>query len=393
MLSITALRQSVSRNAQNWFESPGGGARLLPMEGLRGLAVLVVFFVHAHAFFGPYIAAYPRLFSVSEYLGRVGNAGVDLFFVLSGFIIYGALVQKRLTYFTFLQRRVKRTYPTFLAVLSSYLVLSLVFPSESRIPTQTWAAAKYILENIFFLPGVVGITPIITVAWSLSFEFAFYLSVPLVILILGHGRQDRARRIVLLCAMGIAFSGLEVFFFRGTHIRMLSFLSGMVLQEVTMSGKADLFVSQRGQWIVVASLILLVSYHFAIQPKMAGTPAGGVFSVALMSVAILFFVLHALEYPGALQKICTWRPMRYWGNISYSYYLAHGLTLKALATLLARVQPEHHPMLIYFGGLWSGLLLTWVSASLLYLVIEKPFSLTAKKQRASTQTAAVASLS
>ena len=85
--------------------------------------------------------------------------------------------------------------------------------------------------------------------------------------------------------------------------------------------------------------------------------------------------------------------MRYWGNISYSYYLAHGLTLKALATLLARVQPKSHPMLIYFCGLWSGLVLTWVSASLLYLVLEKPFSLTAKKQRASTQPAAVASLS
>ena len=46
------------------------------MEGLRGLAVLLVYFVHVHSFFGQYLTSCPRLYSASEYLGRVGNAGV-----------------------------------------------------------------------------------------------------------------------------------------------------------------------------------------------------------------------------------------------------------------------------------------------------------------------------
>ena len=384
--------QKIRHTAQHWFESPGGGARLLPMEGLRGLAVLVVFFVHAHAFFGPYIASYPRLFSVSEYLGRIGNAGVDLFFVLSGFIIYGALVRKRIPYFTFLRRRVKRIYPTFLAVLSIYLLLSLLLPAESRIPAHSWAAAKYIAANILFLPGVFRIAPIITVAWSLSFEFAFYICAPLVVLVLGADTQNRFRRLAILTTMWLCFSIVEVFL-HGTHIRMLSFFSGMLLQEVTAGKSIRLFLSRKGQWVSIAAVVLLASYHFVLEPKLSGTHSSGVLSLALMSVAIFSFVLHALEYPGALQKVCVWTPLRYWGNISYSYYLAHGITLNALATLLARLHPTEHPLACYSLALSCGMLATWVGASMLYLVVERPFSLAPKKHQGSPQAFVTASLS
>jgi hypothetical protein len=84
--TVTAWREAAGRTAQRWFESPAGSSRLLPMEGLRGLAVLLVFFVHLHAFFGHYLASHQRFYSVSVYFGLIGNAGVDLFFVLSGFI-------------------------------------------------------------------------------------------------------------------------------------------------------------------------------------------------------------------------------------------------------------------------------------------------------------------
>jgi exopolysaccharide production protein ExoZ len=382
MSSIAALRQHISRTAQDWFESPNGGARLLPMEGLRGLAVLLVFFVHAHVFFGPYVASHPRLFAISEYLGRVGNVGVDLFFVLSGFIIYSALVHKPVTYFSFLRRRVKRIYPTFLAVLSSYLLLSMVFPSENKIPVRTWAAAKYILENVLLMPGFFRIVPIVTVAWSLSLEFAFYLCVPLVVFILGRDRQHNLRRIALLSVMWTMFSVSEALFFQGRHIRMLSFLSGMLLQEITASGKLRAYLSRSGQWLSVLALALITSYHFAVQPKNLPTRGSGVLSVALMSVATFFLVLYSLEYRGALHKVCTWKPMRYWGNISYSYYLAHGVTLKGMALLLTRLRPQPYPVFIYFAALAAGLIVTWASAGLLYLFVEKPMSLTCERQDA-----------
>lgn len=376
------LLQKIARTAEKWFESPGAGMRLLPMEGLRGLAVLAVFFVHAHASFGTYLSTSHRPFSVSEYLGRIGNVGVDLFFVLSGFLIYGALVHKRISYVTFLQRRVKRIYPTFLAVLACYLVLSIIFPAESRIPTHTQAAVQYIFENIVFLPGLFPITPVVTVAWSLSFEFAFYLVVPLFVFLLRYNTSTKIQRLTLLSAMGAAFCVLEGFL-HGNQIRMVSFISGMLLQEVTGSGWIKLLFSQVGQWTSIAALILLASYHFALPPSGAEAHSIGVLSAALMSVALFFVVLHALEYPGALQKACTWRPMRYWGNISYSYYLAHGLTLKGVAVLLAHIKPARHAMSLYFCALVGGLIATWMTAIVLYMLVERPLSLTFKKPCAS----------
>jgi peptidoglycan/LPS O-acetylase OafA/YrhL len=360
------------------------------MEGLRGLAVLLVYFVHLHSFFGQYVASYPGLYSVSTYLGRIGNSGVDLFFVLSGFIIYGALVHKPVPYLLFLRRRVERIHPTFLAVLSGYLMLSMASPSESKIPVHTWAAAKYVVANVFLLPGFFRIVPIVTVAWSLSFEFAFYLTVPILVFILGRQRQDSLRRVALLAGMWGIFLFFEAFLFHGSQIRMLSFISGMLLQEVTASGKIRAYLTRKGQWVSVFVLVFAASYHFAVPLKGWG-PHSGVLSIALMSVAIFCFVLYSLEYRGALQKVCTWRPMRYWGNISYSYYLAHGITLKGMARLLERMQPAHHPVLIYFATLVAGLAATWVSATVLYLFVEKPLSLTPRKRRASVSAAMVAS--
>lgn len=385
MASTTTLQQKITRTAANWFESPGGGTRLLPMEGLRGLAVLLVFFVHAHALFGSYLATEPHLFSISWYLGGIGNVGVDVFFALSGFLIYGALVHRRIAYFSFLRRRAVRIYPAFLAVLSCYLVISIVIPSQSKLPGSPTAAMKYILENLIFLPGLWPITPIVTVAWSLSFEFAFYLFVPLAVLILRHNSRNRGRRIALIGAVWLLFSVSEAFLLHGAHIRMLSFLSGMLLQEVTGSGWARSLHSRTGQWASILALLLLAGYHFALRPKLLATNSSSVLSVAMLSVAVFFFSLYALEYPGVLQKVCVWRPMRYWGNISYSYYLMHGLTLKGVAILLIHLRPTWHPVFTYCTALLLGLAATLTSALLLYALIERPLSLSPKKREANTK--------
>jgi exopolysaccharide production protein ExoZ len=347
------------------------------MEGLRGLAVLLVYFVHAHSFFGGYLLSYPRLYRASAFLGLTGNSGVDLFFVLSGFIIYGALLQKPVSYASFLRRRVQRLYPTFLAVLSTYLVLSVLIPSESKIPTQIGSAVTYIIQNILLLPGVFAITPIITVAWSLSFEFAFYILVPLVVLALGRSEVERLRRIAILGLLWAALFLLLTLLAHGSHIRMLSFLSGMLLQEAVVSGLFRGRLTRIGQVLAAVCLIIAIGYRYAGHPGAFATPI----YTALMSLCLFTFVFYTLDYRGALQKLFTWSPLRYWGNISYSYYLAHGITLKALAKILERFQFQDHLLVTYFSALLLGLIATWITGSALYLVVEKPFSLTSNNKR------------
>jgi exopolysaccharide production protein ExoZ len=65
------------------------------MEGLRGFAVLLVFLVHYESLLEPWIARDASLLALAHSLLIVGNAGVDLFFLLSGYLIYGSLLTRQ----------------------------------------------------------------------------------------------------------------------------------------------------------------------------------------------------------------------------------------------------------------------------------------------------------
>jgi len=157
-----------------------------------------------------------------------GHVGVDLFFVLSGFLIYGSVISKPQNLWEYMRRRVERIYPAFLVVLTLYLVLSFLFPAESKLPAGSFDGFLYVLSNILLLPGITSIQPIIVVAWSLSYEFCFYLAAPTAIWLLGMRNWAPRYRILFLLAVSgaiVALSISTVF----PHTRMIGFLSGMIL--------------------------------------------------------------------------------------------------------------------------------------------------------------------
>ncbi|WP_153067260.1 acyltransferase family protein, partial [Steroidobacter cummioxidans] len=94
------------------------------MEGLRGLAVLLVFLVHYESLLEPWIAADASLGVVAGALRIIGNSGVDLFFVLSGYLIYGSLLTRQQSFLHFFTRRLQRIYPAFTAVFLSLIHIS-----------------------------------------------------------------------------------------------------------------------------------------------------------------------------------------------------------------------------------------------------------------------------
>jgi exopolysaccharide production protein ExoZ len=162
------------------FEIGHGEHRpLRSMEGLRGFAVFLVFLVHYVTLVEPWLSPHTWTSSTAEVLRRLGNAGVDLFFVLSGYLIYGTLIAKLRPFWQYFGRRTQRIYPTFLAVFAIYLLLSWIAPAHSRIPTDRAEAIVYLIQNVLLLPGLFPIPPLITVAWSLSYEMFYYLVIPL----------------------------------------------------------------------------------------------------------------------------------------------------------------------------------------------------------------------
>src|SRR5579863_5013692 len=224
------LRSGLFGSLRHLYELSTEDSRFTAMEGIRGLAILLVFCVHYHTLFSPNLIPNSLSFRVSQISWGLGQSGVDLFFVLSGFLIYGAVIRKPINYLKFMKRRVERIYPTFLAVFSLYLVLCVAFPSVSKLPTGGWSASKYILMNLSLLPGIFPIKPLITVAWSLSYEFFYYLFIPLLVGALGLRRWDPRRRTWLFLALAagyVAFCALDI----APRLQLIMFVSGILLFE------------------------------------------------------------------------------------------------------------------------------------------------------------------
>lgn len=188
---VTALEWLRAR-----FELSRGGAgqNIRPMEGLRGFAVFLVFLVHYANLIRPWLLPESSLLEFAKALRLVGSSGVDLFFVLSGFVIYGSLISREQPFGRFLLRRVRRIYPAFIVVLSGYVVLSLCAGGESKIPDGAGSGVVYIVSNVLLLPGLVPIEPLIAVAWSLSYEMFYYFTIPLVITVFGLRDRERGVR-------------------------------------------------------------------------------------------------------------------------------------------------------------------------------------------------------
>src|SRR5258708_20344750 len=152
------MRWAVNRLA-DLLELPGQ-QRLKAMEGLRGIAVTLVFLVHYDSLFGNWLAPHSVGTRVAEFLSTVGHSGVDLFFVLSGYLIYGAVISSRdFSYARFMRRRLQRIYPTFLCIFGFYLPPCFLVPSESKLPPMRDPAILYVLYNSLLLPPIFSLTP------------------------------------------------------------------------------------------------------------------------------------------------------------------------------------------------------------------------------------------
>lgn len=346
--------------------SHGTSNPLRSMEGLRGVAVFLVFWVHYNSLIEPYISGVTLTFS--HFISHFSHLGVDLFFVLSGFLIYGSIIRKS-SFNTkkYAKRRFERIYPTFFVVFCIYLVLSFLFPNESKIPNSFANALIYITQNLLLLPGIFKIEPIITVAWSLSFEMFFYLLIPLVIFGLKLKTWTPNKRIQFWLLISIlCFVGFYTF---GGPIRMMMFVAGIILFELHFSKRLKLY--RFGNLYLLVALILFGLRTFFDLP----------FMYLIIAVFIIFipFCLVAFNVNSTTSKWLTFAPLRWLGNMSYSYYLIHGLALKFAFLALNILSLESHINNFWFYWLWLPMFVFTLGVSLaLYLVVERPLSLNFK---------------
>lgn len=349
---------------------------IISMEGIRGFAVFLVFLVHYVSLVKPWIDETTTTYQISRHIQSIGNIGVDLFFVLSGYLIYGMLIRKKKAFGGYIMRRIQRIYPTFTAVFLLYLALSAIFPSESKIP-DGMAGVFFILQNFFLLPGIFDIEAIITVAWSLSYEFFYYLLIPLVIVALRLRSWNWKERVALFVAISIVF--FAFFAAYGGPIRLLMFVSGILLFEVVENRETGNIppIGIPALTLAIASVIILNEFHI-----------NGWWSQVILFVLFSVFCLECFVSAGLANRIFSLAPIRWLGNMSYSYYLIHGLSLKFLFLALAIIHPPQSDNVFLF---WIAMPLafgfTLVPSAILFVFIEKPFSLEVRPAKGLAQKA------
>ncbi len=381
-MNMPRLLQSLPARIGLSLDTPGSAARIPSLDGLRAVAVFLVFLVHYDSLFSSFLSGPDLSRRISTFWGGAGNAGVDIFFVLSGYLIYGILLTRPGSIRRFWLRRARRLYPTFLCVFLLYVAMSFAFLSPLRTPLKQPLTLTYLLSNLVFLPGVFPIPPLIPVAWSLSYEAAFYFVAPLAIAILRLRQRDRSRRILLLSGLLIveaALAPLGIF----SHPRFLMFAVGALLWETASSGAWDSRLSLRCELASSLAFLLaliptgiIILHQFPTGPNAWAAPWLPLIRVVLLALVTFPVALHGIRFDGWLRAFLDSAPLRALGNISYSYYLIHGAAMHIFqAALLALWPAVVLSSLVYWALLLPAVFLfTFLASSVLFLIVEKPLS-------------------
>lgn len=378
---------SIRQRLAGIFEMPESASRNLPMEGLRGFAVLLVFFVHYHALFGFLVDPASTSHAVSGFLWSIGHSGVDLFFVLSGYLIYGTVIKRARGYWPFMRRRIERIYPTFLAVFAVYLAMSLLFPAKSKLPAETAAAVKYVVQNLLLLPGMFNIEPLITVAWSLSYEFFYYLFIPVLVGLTAMRKWRPSWRALFFLILAVVFTIVCIVGWTN-HIRLVMFISGILLFEARHSFGWGQNRSRGVQLAVIVGTLVTFPLIYALwsHPGLFPIWPSNLRSGEIVRIIVLFFSFFAFTLitfnpATVLGRVFSWTPVRWLGNMSYSYYLIHGLALNGLSLVaVAKLSGSGHSPLLFWAIMPVAFAVTLMTSAVLFWLVERRFSLVPKSR-------------
>ncbi|WP_285138389.1 acyltransferase [Microbacterium sp. lyk4-40-TSB-66] len=329
--------------------------RLLPLDGLRAVAILLVFTGHVEAP-GPWKAVH-------------GGVGVTLFFVISGFIITTLLLresdERPVDFGAFYIRRAFRILPMYLLVLAVYCVLILVLGTqEDRRAEFLNALPGYLMG----FPEIVQLTNTaehqapFSGAWSIGIEDKFYLVWPVVGFLLLRRRWTALIPLLLVSAGILTVVGFGTPVARVLQPYVHIILGVLVAVGLHYRGSFGVLARLFGRWWLTWAL-LAVSLALVLYPDIAlGTPLYVPYGLLWAVTIVSLFTAP----PGAATTVLSSRPLLFIGTVSYSFYLTHAFVLNALEKLPPAIPSwAQYPL-----GLAGSLVLAWAT----YRLVESPMN-------------------
>jgi exopolysaccharide production protein ExoZ len=345
--------------------------RMRSIEGARGIAALMVVFMHA-----------ANLMAVDHFSGHVGlgdifgfgYVGVDFFFVLSGFIIsfiHFNDIGRPAQLSSYLRKRLFRIYPIYWFCL----VLTIGILVAGRMALHKDIALGFtsddIASTIFLLPGAPP--QFVDVAWSLQFEIMFYALFALLV------ASRRLGTLLFLTWFAAILWHLLVMPSSSSYKGFLSayslqFLLGVVTGVVT-SKNSFAWVGKPLLAMGVGSFALSVYYERVI----AVTPHESSGQVLLgLSAAVILFSLVEME---KRKTIRTPQFMYRLGSVSYSVYLVHIVFLNLVYSVLLKLGLYHRlpEVLVYL----LAVIIAVTCAAMIGLLVERPLAKQLKRYSSS----------
>lgn len=330
-------------------------ARFLMIDGLRGVAALAVVCYHLRLAVDE-AARGPWLWDGLRWVINRGFLGVDVFFVLSGFVIaYSTRTGPHNLSFLgrfALRRSIRLDPPYWVAIALEVLLVTLtirLFPSlGTELPTL-----KQVIAHLFYAQNILGYGDIVTIFWTLCYEVQFYLFFVL-LRISWQQLPNRVLAVIVLTALFVA--SLSV---RFTTVS----LSGFALDRWF-----QFFLGVMAWWVLAGKVQarVLVATWFAVM--IVALAAGKPDQIVGVGTSILMVVA------GVRGKMGSWlagRTIQFLGKISYSLYLIHLAVGWRAISLVGQLSPPlsaPQAIALFLGGI----ALSVASAAVMWRLIEYP---------------------
>jgi peptidoglycan/LPS O-acetylase OafA/YrhL len=304
--------------------------RIKHIDILRGIAAVLVTIFH--------LTGNSALSKDTVAFGKYGYLGVEMFFVISGFVLPYSLLKSGYqlkNFFTFFFKRIIRIYPAYIAAI----IISIVLAALSGRGLIKWESA---FLHLTFFNSAFGYNDISPVFWTLKIEFGFYI---LVGLFFNYFFTSSYKSVILISViLGLAMLNTSTSF-----ISWLPFFAlGILIFNRRFNGMNPIVF-----W-TMSAIIALICF------KIHGLPE------AFAACFAVLFIMYAKpeHFPKHISKILLWL-----GMISYSLYLVHWELGRSAVAIFRHVPVIGGPEAL---RVIAGICFSIICAFLLYKLVEKP---------------------